>query len=411
MQQFSGLQYLKMDIAASFGLVKNTWSERLAWFEENLPQHEFATGDELVAFCKTAEEPAQALAGILAYRAVSFGQPTGYLCGLDATASGCQLLSLLAGCERSGAICNLVATGRREDAYTAVHARIDALMGTSSQIDRKAVKQALMTSLYGSKAEPKKCFGEDTPELRAFYQAVEELLPGADQLNKDLISLWNPEALSHSWTLPDGFEVVVKVMETVEHQVEFLGKTFTVCEKVNMPQPMGLSLSPNCIHSIDALIVREMNRRCNYSLEKIDRVMEILDRGNCGTSVSRDKDIQLLRLMELTDSTNFLSAAILEYIDYENRGHIDSNLHGRIIRLVNSMPEISFPVICIHDAFKYHPNYGNDVRMQYKQILSELAGSTILDYIGTELRGEPVKVTKLSSRMPELILESEYALS
>lgn len=410
MQHFTGLEYVKMDIAASFGLDKNTWSERLAWFEDNLPHHEFATDDGLVAFCKTAEEPAQALAGILAYRAVKFGQPTGYLCGLDATASGLQLLALLAGDEQAGAICNLIKTGKREDAYTRVHERVDALMGYSSAILRKSVKSALMTHLYGSKAEPKKCFGEDTPELRAFYQAVEELLPGADQLNKDLISLWDPEALSHSWTLPDGFEVVVKVMVTIEHQVDFLDKTFKVCEKVNMPQPVGLSMGANIIHSIDGMIVREMNRRCNYSLEKIERVMEILDRSNCGTSVSRDKDIQLLRLIELQDETDFLSAAILEHIDHENRGHINSTLHGWIVRLVNSMPAVSFPVICIHDNFKFHPNYGNNVRFQYVQILAELSGSTVLDYIGTEIRGKPVQVTKLSNDMYHKILDSEYAI-
>lgn len=409
MEFFSGIEYLKMDIASSFGLDKNTWSDRLSWFETNLPKHEFATGPELVDFCRTAEEPAQALAGILAYRAAKYGQPIGYLCGLDATASGLQLLALLAGDERAGAICNLVRTGRREDAYKAVHERVDALMGISSQILRDPVKKALMTHLYGSKAEPKKCFGEDTPELHAFYQAVDELLPGADQLNRDLIGLWNPEALAHSWTLPDGFEVVVKVMATVEHQVQFLDRPFSIPEKVNVPQDVGLSMGANIIHSIDGLVVREINRRCNYTLSKIERVMEILDRKG-ETSVSREKDIQLLRLIELTEDTGFVSAAILEYIDFNNRGHIEDWLHGRIVDLVNSMPEVAFPVVCIHDCFKFHPNHGNDIRIQYKQILSELAGSDVLSFIASEIAGRMIHVNKLSQNMPQLILDSEYAI-
>lgn len=410
METFSGMQYLQMDIASSFGLDKKTWKERLDWFEQNKSRHEFATGPELITFCHEAEEPAQALAGILAYRASKFGQPTGYLCGLDATASGCQLLALLAGDEAAGAICNLIATGRREDAYVAVHERIDSLLGSSSQILRKAVKSALMTHLYGSKREPKITFGEGTPELAAFYQAIDDLLPGADQLNRDLISLWNPEALQHAWTLPDGFEVVVKVMATVTHEVEFLGKSFKVYEEVNMSQEQGLSLGANIIHSIDGMVVREMNRRCNYTLDKVNRVMDMLDRSVVGTSVGRDKDIQLLRLIELEDATGFLSAAMLEYIDHENAGHIGPILHDKLIDLVNSMPDVAFPVICIHDNFKFHPNYGNDVRRQYKQILSELAGSDVLSYIASELKGEPVKVNKLSTRMPQLILESEYAI-
>ena len=411
MQMFSGLQYIEMDVASSFGLDKNTWQERLDWFQAKKKFHEFATGPELVAFCRGAEEPAQALAGILAWRAAMFKQPTGYLCGMDATASGLQLLALLAGDEAAGAICNLVATGRREDAYKAVHELVDRLMGTSSVIDRKAVKSALMTHLYGSKAEPKKCFGVDTPELAAFYEAVEKLLPGADQLNKDLISLWDPTALAHCWTLPDGFEVVVKVMATVEHQVEFLGRKYAVMEKVNQPQIQGLSMGANIIHSIDGLVVREMNRRCNYNLGKITRVLDVLQGEGLGTAVSRDKDIQLLRIIELEESTGFLPAVIFEYIDFENAGHIDGRLCCKIVELYNSLPEKAFPVICIHDCFKFHPNYGNDVRIQYKQILSELAGSTVLDYIATEIRGQPVRVTKISNNMPQLIQESEYALS
>lgn len=408
MQFFSGMQYLMMDIAASFGLDKSTWAERLQWFDNNY--NDFITGPELVDFCRKAEEPAQALAGILAYRDTQMGFPTGYLCGLDATASGLQLLALLAGDEAAGVICNLVNTGRRQDAYTVVHGHVDRLVGTSSQILREAVKQALMTHLYGSKAEPKKCFGEGTPELAAFYQAVEELLPAADQLNRDLISLWNPEALEHSWTLPDGFEAKVKVMATVDHMVEFLGRYYKVSEKVNMPKEGGLSMGANIIHSIDGLVVREMNRRCNYTLEKINRVMEVLCRKDAGTAVARDKDIQLLRILELEEETGFLSAVILEYIDFENAGHVDSRLYSRIVDLVNSMPEIAFPVICVHDCFKFHANYGNDVRIQYKQILSELAASTVLDYIATEIRGVPTTVNKQSKNMPQLILDSEYAI-
>lgn len=409
METFSGMQYIEMDIASSFGLDKSTWKERLDWFENNKSQHEFATGQELVAFCRQAEEPAQALAGILAWRAAKFGQPIGYLCGLDATASGLQLLALLAGDLKAGSICNLVKTGKREDAYTVVHERVDALMGASSAIRRESVKKALMTHLYGSKAEPKKCFGEGTPELDAFYQAVDELLPGADTLNRDLIGLWNPEALEHSWTLPDGFEVVVKVMANVETPVTFLGQTFMIQEKVNMPQDQGLSMGANIIHSIDGLVVREMNRRCNYTLEKIDRVMSVIPKST-QTSVSRTKDIQLLRIMELADATGFLSAAILEYIDFENAGHIDAVMYSKLVDLVNSMPEVAFPVICIHDCFKFHPNYGNDVRYQYKKILAELADSDLLSYIATEIRGEKMQLSKLSNNMSQCIMDSEYAI-
>ena len=132
MQTFTGIEYLKIDIANAFGKDKLTWDERLSWFHANEPVL-LANPVEAV---RQADEPAQALAGILAYQDVQEGKPTGYLCGLDATASGLQLLALLAGCERSAQTCNLIDTGRREDAYTLVYERMNQILGTQGKIPR-----------------------------------------------------------------------------------------------------------------------------------------------------------------------------------------------------------------------------------------------------------------------------------
>lgn len=245
MQTFTGKQYLQIDIANSFGHDKLTWDGRLSWFKEN-EQHLLA--DPVAAVVKS-DEPAQALAGILAYQQVLAGKPTGYLCGLDATASGLQLLALLSGCEQSASLCNLIDTGCREDAYTTVYERINQRLGTEGQIPRKEVKQALLTHLYGSTAVPKHTFGKGTPELQAFYGVVESLLPGADDLNRGLLTLWNPEALTHEWTLPDGFEVVIKSMVKEESQVSFLEQAYTVTQYRHAAKSESKCLGANIIHS------------------------------------------------------------------------------------------------------------------------------------------------------------------
>ncbi|MEO7082413.1 MAG: DNA-directed RNA polymerase, partial [Flavobacteriales bacterium] len=397
-----------IDISNAFGKDKLTWDERLFWFAS----HRDTLLTDPVAACAEADEPAQALAGLLAYRDYLAGKPIGYLCGLDATASGLQLLSLLSGCEQSASTCNLIATGKREDAYTAVYNRMSVILGSIGVIPRKDVKAALLTHLYGSKAIPKQTFGEGTPELAAFYRAVEEMLPGADELNRGLLTLWNPEALMHSWTLPDGFEVVIKSMVSVEEAVTILGMPYPVIEKVNAPQTSSLCMGANICHSLDGLVVREMGRRCNYSADTINAFQELFYRGSHeGKSVNRNKDLSLLRAIELSEISGFLSAVMFEYVDDDNYGHVPSALRNQLIKLVDSLPGTSFPLVCIHDAFKFHCNYGNDVRIQYAQILSELAASNTLAAIASEITGRPITVAKASQDLPAKILASEYAIT
>ena len=50
MTQFTGMEYLMIDVANNFGLGKKDWSERLDWFKAN--------EGKLESLVKSAEEPA-----------------------------------------------------------------------------------------------------------------------------------------------------------------------------------------------------------------------------------------------------------------------------------------------------------------------------------------------------------------
>lgn len=399
MKQFSGRQYLKIDIASSFGLDKKDWEERIAWFDQN---HE-----KLESLVKQADEPAQFLAGVMAYRDMEKGIPIGYACGLDATSSGLQLLSILSGCKKSGTTCNVVSTGHREDAYTKAFQEVNRMLGTQIRYQRKDVKQALMTHLYGSTAVPKSVFGEGR-ELSAFYQFVETFMPGADQLNRDLIQLWDSNALAHSWTLPDGFEVVIKTMDTKTDQIQFLNRWYDITTKVNQPVAASLSLGANIIHSIDGMVVREMNRRCNYDMNQINEVVNLLSRK--GQKLKREKDYELLRLLAAHEMADFMSARVLDLIDEGNVGYLDQNQRNKVGEMCNSLPEKPFPILAIHDCFKFHPNYGNDVRQQYVNILAEIAESSILKSVASQIAGYPINV-KAAGNLANDIRNSEYCLA
>lgn len=410
MRHFTATQYLEIDIATNFGLDKNTWDERLAWFEMHREAIESASLENIKKFfLPQAKDPALVLAGIMAYRDMLNDQPIGYPIGLDATASGLQLLSVLVCCPLSAALCNVLDSGRCVDAYTEVYVKAKANGLINQNIDRKGCKQALMTHLYGSKTVPKEVFGEGS-DLDVFYETLNQMLPGANELNHALLSLWNPEALAHEWTLPDGFDVRVKVISEVTTPFQFLGHTMEVKRKINAPKESSLSLGANIIHSLDGMVVREMVRRCSYDRGQLNEVMAYLQRSG-GTRTDRKKDLELLRLLDLWTASGFLSARIIEVIDFDNVGHLDTSTKRQAIEeLIQSLPKMPFDLITIHDCFRCHPNYGNDLRQQYINIMAEIAGSDMLSMIAEQITGKPMPVTKFSPTMAQQVRNAEYML-
>lgn len=254
MQKFTGLEYVKINIANHFGLDKLTWKERIDWVNS----HEI---EQLYAMVPDADEPMLMLKGINALEDALDGIPTGFIMGLDATASGLQIMACLMGCFKTAANVNLVNTGKREDIYQK-GADVMAIPG----IDRAIVKKPIMTTFYGSLAQPKSVFGEGTPELKAFYEMLNQELPGAMECMRDIQSCWDPTALEYKWTLPDDHVAVMKVMVDQDFKIEvdeLNHATFTYRTQINMPTETGLSLAANIVHSIDGWIVREMYRRAN----------------------------------------------------------------------------------------------------------------------------------------------------
>ena len=399
MQKFSGIDYLKIDIASNYGLDKATWDERLAWFKS----HEHC----LMEMVASSDKPALFYAGVQAWFATQRGEPTGYPISLDATASGMQLLSCLTGDRSAARLCNVVSTGSREDAYASVYAHMLYKTGGASKIDREDCKRAVMTSLYGSKAVPKDVFGEGTL-LNMFLTTMEELAPAAWELNEAFITMWDPTTYSNDWVLPDNFTVKIKVMNPVAENVVFMDKPYEIIHSVNAPTDSGRSLGANTIHSLDGMVVREMARRCNYDTERINQVREVLC-GNYFVLEDEDRHVSMvLKLWEHYRKSGYLSARILDHIDSVTIMLTDSNV---IRELVDSLPEKPFEVLSVHDCFRCLPNYGNDLRYQYNLQLYLIAKSDLLSYLLSQLLKQPVSIGKLDPTMANDILNTEYALS
>jgi len=263
MQKFTGLEYIKIAIANAAGNDKMTWDERIQWTDTL-----FKYGNVPGAISE-ADEPLLMQKGINAYHDAIAGTPTGFIMGLDATASGLQVMACVIGCVTTATNVNLINTvcGTRKDIYLKVATTMTRIAQVLGEVfTRGQVKKPVMTTFYGSMNQPKEVFGEDTPEIKAFYKTLERELPGACEVMGDIQGCWQPDVLEHSWPLPDGHMAKVKVMNMVDKKIEvdeLNHATFTHRIEVNSPSKKGLSLAANVIHSIDGWIVREMIRRAN----------------------------------------------------------------------------------------------------------------------------------------------------
>jgi hypothetical protein len=398
MRKFTGLQYLQIDIASNYGLDKKTWDERLKWFADN--EH------CLMEMLASAETPALYYAGVKAYEKAKAGLPSGYPVSLDATASGLQILAAVTGDRLAASLCNVIDTGNREDAYTGVYSTMLDKIGEGAKIKREQCKEAVMTALYGSKAVPKRVFGEGNL-LEIFYETMKELAPAAWELNEAFLDMWDPEALCNSWVLPDNFHVHVKVMNQVTETVHFLNEPFDTYRKVNAPVEKGRSLGANTIHSIDGMIVREMTRRCNYDPQVINRVWEALD-GRGLTIGTEEDDDMVATLWHHYRQSGYLSARILDHLHVDNIDLVDATV---LRELLTSLPQTPFQIMSIHDCFRCLPNHANDLRTQYNLQLQMIAKSDLLQFLVSQLLGREVSVDKLDPELWRDVADAEYALS
>lgn len=354
MQKFTGYEYILIDIANQFGHDKMLFEERIEWATANLSTLEALTEQ---ADCKPLY-----IKGVSALRKAQAALPTGHIIGFDACCSGIQMMSALTGCIAGAEATGMVDPTVRADAYSKATELMTGILGTSHvAVSRDDAKTALMTAFYGSRAEPKAIFGEDTPELSAFYEAANTLAPGAWELLQDLLGSWQPFALSHSWQLPDGFEARVKVMEKITSRIEvdeLDHATFTYEYYDNLGSKSGLSNAANVTHSVDAYVLRCIHRRCNYNPVVVgyaDQCIEaeLIDRSLYGqpdaeTMVSF-MEPKVAYYIELYNRTGMADAVILPHLNQSNVTCLSQKHLQDLATIVTGMLAYKpFEVITVH---------------------------------------------------------------
>lgn len=408
MQTFTGFQYLLIDAANQFGHDKLLFEERIKWAEDNL--------DKLEDLIPQADNPYLYQKALMAIRKAQQGIPTGHLVGFDATCSGIQVMSALTGCKAGAEATGLVNPNVRADAYTSMTKAMNEILGgIGVNVSREAAKQATMTSFYGSKAEPLKLFGENTPELNAFYLAATTVAPGAWQLLQDLLASWQPFALRHEWQLPDGFEAKVKVMQPVETRIELAeldGVSFTYQYYENRGTAKGLANAANVTHSVDAYILRCIHRRCNYIPDEVLVARDYLEYALTVKTDNDAADRAIRYYSDLYNRSGMADMVILPHLTKHNvRALGEQHIKDLLAIIETVLVHKPFEVVTVHDEFKCHPNYMNHLRQHYINIFAELADSRVLEMILSGIYDKPGKYKKLSTDLGDLIRESNYALS
>jgi len=390
-QSLTGIEYLKADIACKQdkSYEKATWDDRIAYYS-TLDLEDKNT-------FKTAHNPIGLRAAALAMKKVKNKEPSGYMIELDACSSGLQILSVLVSCPESLSLCGSNPT-KCVDAYTEIY----KAMGTNTGLTRKQVKKTIMTSLYGSVATPLRTFGEN---IELFYDTMKDKVPGAWDLNIGLQELWDEvKGSSYSWTLPDNFHGCIETKKQVYVPFVFCGEDYKVKTYVNERPDFHKGLGPNIIHSIDGFIVREVFRRCMYDPEQFVRVVNALD----GTGCTGTGSALVKQLWSNYQETGFLSVRILDGLNEDTMGLVDSFVIGK---LLSSLPEKNFDVVSVHDCFRVHPSHGNDLRLQYNQVLCDIKNSEMLTSISSQVAQRTVKARKVGVIPDKTLLNANYMLA
>lgn len=327
-QTFTGIEYIKIDLANQFGLDRLKWDERLWWVDDHRPDLDMLqdSAKHKDAFGKAHRALERAEQGI----------PLNHILNLDATASGLQAMGAMSGCIPTAKAVNMICTGNREDVYAHSAKAMSGLLGID--VSRDIIKKPLMTFFYGSMAVPKQIFGEGDG-LTAFFGALKERLPGPFELMQLFQSFWDPTATKYTWAMPDGHVVHIPVTVKEERGLEIdeaKHLRFQYRAEIVAPKPKGMSLAANIVHSVDGWMARQM--------------------------VIRAK-------------------------------------------------EQGFMLAPIHDCFYSHPNYMNQVRQLYRDVLSEVADMNLVSAILSQIAGRTVAYSPNGPSLRPQIQKSEYALS
>ena len=295
-----GMDWIKFQLATTYGLDKATMQERLEWIEngENRELVHRVWSDPIgnIADWENADEPWMFLAACVEWYELYYEHRdhTHLPVAVDATCSGLQILAGLAKDASTARMVNVLGSEKPQDAYATIASRsMEAIPERLRPYwDRKATKRCVMTIPYNAKpfsnrsyireAFKDKDVDVDKEELTlcvsAVRTAMNEVVPGAMRVMKwietEVTRAIKAGAQEIEWITPSGFVVKQRLMKTAREiiQCQLMGRV-SICiagaEKGVDIKHHKNATAPNLIHSLDASLLHLAVKDVNFPIALI----------------------------------------------------------------------------------------------------------------------------------------------
>ncbi|MBM84728.1 MAG: hypothetical protein CMM47_01725 [Rhodospirillaceae bacterium] len=297
------------------GVDKQSFEQRIRWVEENTVELRKVASDPVThRMWLDADEPWQFLASCIELGEMhTTGRKfkTSIPCGMDATNSGIQILSLLARDPVCAEACNVLPSDTPKDIYGDVanlvieRLRVDASNARSFSyhwlhygIDRGTTKKSVMCYSYGLTKFTNRQFVLDwfddeekespftvkqKPKATAYladliWDAMNSVVVAPAKVMNWMQDLARSQDTGVEWRTPLGFPVLHEKTRHRSQQIKthFMGNLsyvrFNDDTDEMCPRSMGLSVVPNFVHSLDACALMMTVLRC-----KIEDFMMVHD--------------------------------------------------------------------------------------------------------------------------------------
>ena len=285
----SGLRWLKIDMANTFGLDKLSHDEQVVWADGMIAEvfGDYKIQNGVHEYISQAESPFEFRQTLENYEMYINDKPVNGLMYVDCSNQALQVYAFLTGDLKTAQVSNMAGESKRTDGYQMLADRQNSHF-TEEVVTRAMAKKPMMTTLYGkqnawdsmldelSKKLDTDVYSDEFQEQmsKIFDESMLEIAPNAMKSMAQIQALNDEKIGTYYWTLPDGFKVKYDVKSKTRVNVERTTKSglnISIEDEVEeyKPSKYNAGMAPNVIHSVDGYIVRELIRRSDYHFTSI----------------------------------------------------------------------------------------------------------------------------------------------